>query len=148
MTIRNVLVTLGAVTLAACATSFQPLPADYNFGPPPKDTEPAIRAFFETRLFDADSARYQLGDVFAGQCNEGLLYGGGVSWAGWAQNIMINAKNRFGGYVGYQPYTVLFQGGQVVQEIDGTDFGFYSGGICRRVANPNMGSTGSSTSTD
>ena len=97
--------------------------ADYDFGPPPADPIEAAKLLMPEVLKDPASATYQFSNTFKGRCKRGRL--GGAQWIGWAANVSINAKNSFGGYTGYQPYTILFSGGIAVRAIEGANFGAY-----------------------
>jgi hypothetical protein len=82
--------------------------------------ELAIKEYFESVLIDSESARYKFSQPVNAYENEGLLAGGEVLWLGYLIETQVNAKNRLGGYVGYQPYVVLFKGNDIyrVQKMD------------------------------
>ncbi len=107
--------TLACATLVmtGCATSgmFAPLPANADFGAPPNAHEEVIRAHFEQTLKDPESARYRIGKPERAYGNEALIQGGGIRWIGYLVPVEVNAKNSYGGYVGFKPYLVLFQPG-------------------------------------
>lgn len=104
-------VCLGA---AACGPNLADIPSQ-DFGyPPTGDTSAAVRAFMVPLLKDADSARYRkVGGPVKGWTREALITGGHLE-VGWAECYMINAKNSFGGYVGFKSYLFLFREGQLV----------------------------------
>ena len=79
----------------------------------------------ESQLKDPYSAQYILDRVYRGYCKKGWLKGKGLDWIGWAANIRINAKNSYGAYGGYEPYTVFFSGDSAVKAVEGANFGAY-----------------------
>ena len=110
--IKKIAILFSFLSLVSCA-GFQSLPADYNFGEPPKNVDSAVKNYFYTVLKDPDSARYQIGSPFKAYQNEGLAYGGGIGWTGYAVDVRINAKNSYGGYTGWTPYLVYFRGERI-----------------------------------
>lgn len=83
-------------------------------GPPPSTAqiETDIKAAMKAQLFDPYSAVYEFQKPYAGKAWGGLIYGG---WKyGYIVEYTLNAKNRFGGYVGAQPYTAVFQNGTLL----------------------------------
>lgn len=110
-----------AVLLTACASAFQRPDASANFGNPPQGYEEAIKAHFDQVLKDPESARYRFSRPIKAYTNEGLAYGGKVSWVGYLVDVQVNAKNSFGGYVGFKPYMLLFSGNSVGSKIEGSD---------------------------
>lgn len=99
----------GLLILSSCATSSPPNVA--TIGPVPTiDPEPQIRAAMELLLVDAESARYRrVGGPVPGRAQQPIMMGGRVV-DGWGFCYMVNAKNRLGGYTGFQPYYFVFQG--------------------------------------
>jgi hypothetical protein len=87
-----------------------------NYGAPPPDTVivPAIKAYFSRVLVDPESARFEYGKPYKAYLNRALLLGGGIEWSGWAVEVIVNAKNRMGGYAGAEYYHVTFNGDRVV----------------------------------
>lgn len=132
---------LSAVILATsvgCASvvtgeGFEVPPKDANFGQPPEVGE-NVKSYFALVLKDPESARYRKGHVGKAHCNKGLAWGGEIVWYGYAANIYINAKNSFGGYTGFKPYTLLWNpDGTIKKHIANDDFGNSSSGpgLCR-----------------
>ena len=72
--------------------------------PTPEGAEAAIRKHFEVKLFDGESARIQM--------NPRIIWGdielAGDRYYGWWACGRVNAKNRYGAYVGYQPFLIGF----------------------------------------
>jgi hypothetical protein len=110
-----------ALLVTACASAFQRPEPTADYGSPPQGYEEAIKARFEQVLKDPESARYRFGRPVKAYTNEGLAYGGKVSWVGYLVDVQVNAKNSFGGYVGFKPYMVFFAGDRVVRHIVGTE---------------------------
>lgn len=94
-----------ATLLTACAsTSFETPPQSIDYGDAPQINEADIKAYMAQDLKDSESARYQFGDPVKSYCNSGALSGGKVVWKGWVVPFQLNAKNSYGGYVGFKPY--------------------------------------------
>ena len=108
-----------AFALNGCAGAFKRPSPTANFDPPPQNYEQAIKNYFEVILKDPDSARYRFSTPVKAYINEGLLYGGKVSWLGWLIDVHVNAKNSYGGYTGGSPYMVIFNGDHVVKHFKG-----------------------------
>lgn len=116
------LLTLFCAFATGCATTFQRPSPTANFGSPPVNPEAAVRDYFEKNLKDPESARYKLSKPVKAYNNTGLAYGGGVVWTGYLVDVEVNAKNSFGGYVGYKPYMVLFTGNDITRVIEGNSY--------------------------
>jgi hypothetical protein len=43
-----------------------------------------------------------------------------VIWMGYMVDVEVNAKNSFGGYVGFKPYMVFFSGESIYRVHEGT----------------------------
>ncbi|MGE6696365.1 hypothetical protein ACQKH5_01650 [Hyphomonas sp. NPDC076900] len=135
---------LGLIGLAfvatACASGgasgsggFQQPAADADYGVEPNVEEEA-KAHFELTLKDPASAQFRIGYVGKAYCNKGYMLGGDVIWTGYAANIYVNAKNSYGGYTGFQPYTLLWRDGAIFKRFDNDDFGnapWGSTNLCR-----------------
>jgi hypothetical protein len=77
--------------------------------PPPSNAEAmqaGLKAAFENRLKDPESARYEFSEPVRAYCRQGFM-GKKPPRYGWAMNFTVNAKNSYGGYTGPQPYTAL-----------------------------------------
>jgi len=96
-----------------------------DFGEAPRDPLESAKPLFDNELKDPSSAQYRLLNTFTGYCKQGWARGNGLDWVGYAANIAVNAKNSYGGYTGYQVYTVLFVNGRAVRLIEGENFGGY-----------------------
>ena len=111
---------LAAVALSGCL-SREPAPPQLltvSIGPPPEDYETQIRDYFRPSLLDPDSAVYEARKPVWGweRVNDRVMYGF------WAVCGTVNAKSRFGGYVGQRPFMSMFDrrgriiGGQIDQD--------------------------------
>jgi hypothetical protein len=107
------------VLLGACAGSFERLPPGADLGAPPVAYEQTIKAHFEDKLKDSDSARYKFGKPIKAYANNGLAYGGSIAWRGYMVDVQVNAKNSYGGYVGFKPYMVFFTGNFIHRVYEG-----------------------------
>jgi len=112
-------VILTILLLGGCAGAFKRPDPSADFGPPPQNYEQAIKDYFEVILKDPESARHRFGTPQKAYANEGLAYGGDVSWYGWLVDVDVNAKNSFGGYTGGKPYMVFFKGDRVIKHVEG-----------------------------
>ena len=100
--------------LTACAsapTSREIAAAD--IGPFPGNYEQIIKDYYAQSLFDPYSAVYTFVRVpmhgFAGNRLEGAEIG-------WVVCGTLNAKNRFGGFVGAKPFRVVIRYNQIVYQ--------------------------------
>ena len=110
---------LACVALASCATA--PPPQDVDYGAPPAHYMDAVHRYLDEILKDPSTAQYrELSAPFKGYVQAGLLYGGRRTY-GWMVNVEVNAKNSYGGYVGFRTYSFLFRGEQLVDVIPPPD---------------------------
>lgn len=93
-------------------------PTDYGSPIAQADAEAAAKEFLNARLKDAGSAIYQCYPVTTGVERDALIYGGGV-WAGYELRCGVNAKNSFGGYTGFEPFTFMFHDSALVRVYHG-----------------------------
>jgi hypothetical protein len=111
-----------ATAVAGCATT-APTVAQLQtaeYGEPPQTYEGVIHSYFDASLKDPASIQYK--DLTAPekgytQHDRGLIGGGVKITYGWLVKATVNAKNSYGGYVGFRTYTFLFRGDQVVDMI-------------------------------
>lgn len=121
----GILVAVLCMGLAACAVPFQggPKPEDMaraDFGPAPENPQPAILAWMNDTLKDPFSANLEiLGPPEKSWWGNpgGLLYARDIHYC-WMVKTRINAKNSFGGYIGWKFYNFFFRDGKIdfVQE--------------------------------
>ena len=84
-----------------------------DYGPHPSDYEAIIKEYYSSYLFDPYSAVYTFRmptKAWRSQFSQ-VQYG-------WAVCGTINAKNRFGGYVGAKPFYVMIHYGKVIIQFD------------------------------
>lgn len=109
---------IAAALLAGCATPM-PTPeqlASADCGPKPEAAifQQAIKIWMQATLKDPDSALYRLfSDPVKGCVRDAPISGGKLHF-GWLVYADVNAKNGFGGYVGYQSYYFFFRDGKIV----------------------------------
>lgn len=99
--------------LSACGL-VEPKPTEiqtayYGSRPSRDDAVALVKTHMSKRLFDPYSAVYECGDPRKAWAN--LL---GKLYYGYAMTCNINAKNRFGAYVGSQPYNFMINSGAVI----------------------------------
>lgn len=101
-----------AALVAACAQAVEPRNAS-TLGARPSDPEAAIRSYMELRLIDPRSAMYRkVGGPVPGHAKPPLI-DGGARVHGWSYCYLVNARNRLGGYTGWQPWHFTFDGDHV-----------------------------------
>lgn len=82
-----------------------------DIGPLPPNYQDLIKAYMETRLKDAESARY----IFDEQpVRFGRSQDPNNLNIHWKVDFKVNSKNSYGGYVGYQEYGAQIVNGRVV----------------------------------
>ena len=92
-------------------TPEQKVNADY--GDYPDNYQQLIKEYFEARLFDPYSAKYNYSKPIKGYTRKAPVLGGGVHEFGYVVIVWVNAKNRMGGYVGSKRYSMFIKNGQV-----------------------------------
>jgi hypothetical protein len=109
--------------LAGCET-VPDATAVVDHGPPPTGQTAAItRTFLESMLKDAESARYQFPDTVEPVTLKAGALSGKQSIHGWRADVMVNARNSFGGYTGWQHWAFIIREGRVVAWNDRADLG-------------------------
>ena len=85
-----------------------------DYGPPPQEGyEDAVKSNFEDLLFDPHSAEYRFGKP-----RKCWMKDSNDLYAGYLVPVSVNAKNRFGGYVGFEQYAAMLSQGRVVKILD------------------------------
>lgn len=113
---------LAGCTSAPVVTREQVAAADV--GPQPGETERAtILAALQLILKDPTSAEYKWGEPF-----KSALRTGGRADFGWEIPVLINAKNGYGAYIGFQPWSFFLINGRVAsyQDPQMAKFGFWT----------------------
>ena len=112
------LIPITSSMLFACATlSGTPsdtLIASADYGPAPISPGAAIRDYFKDKLYDPFSAQYEISAPKKGWRSSTLT----SPIFGWRVVAKVNAKNRFGGYVGQHIYMFIFRGEAIVDMQD------------------------------
>ena len=76
--------------------------------------------YFDDVLFDPYSAQYEFEFPQRYWFKESALAGGRL-YAGYLVRVSVNAKNRFGGYVGKKMYGFLIQDERIIKVLDEYD---------------------------
>jgi hypothetical protein len=101
---RKILLILAlAVGLAGCAVGGNVIPqaeVEAQFGPLPENYQALVMAYASRTLIDPESARYEFFQPVP-------------KTHGWFGQVWVNAKNRFGGYVGKRLHVWRIVHGQV-----------------------------------
>lgn len=105
---------LGTITvqLGGCSSHSQVTPEELaraDFGTLPPNYQDQIRGWFAGKLFDPHSAQYGF-DEPTKQKYDGQY--------GWHIMVVVNAKNRLGGYVGAKQYNFFFPNGGSLRQVD------------------------------
>jgi hypothetical protein len=120
---RNILFASLLLFFAGCATTPTAstaglAPAANSKAPPDHGPSPGesaqsdVQRAMEISLKDADSAKYRFGDLYRAKSFKGLIRGGGYTY-GWGMDFLVNAKNSFGGYTGFEPWQAFWADGKV-----------------------------------
>lgn len=104
-------ISLAFALLALCGCSFQRPASDADYGTMPTEKSyPVIENDIRDKLKDPDSAKFEHnGFPNKVYVNDGLINGGKVSFTGWEVIVLVNGKNGYGGYVGFQPWTCFLK---------------------------------------
>lgn len=103
--------------LAGCASAPRPTAQQIeaaDCGPFPTNYEEIIKSVASKNLIDPYSAQY----TFSQPVKQLNRMTSNPVW-GWAVCGTVNAKNRFGGYVGAKPYYALINNGSIVRFLFG-----------------------------
>lgn len=103
---------------SGCATMARLTPeqlASADYGDYPHDYQQLVKDYFETILFDPYSAKYKFTEPIKGYTRKAPILGGDVDRFGYVVTVWVNAKNRFGGYVGAKQHRFLIRNGQVLE---------------------------------
>jgi len=107
---------LGFIALALAVAGCQPPPLQVDidrleFGMPPDSAlvRSQVREYYELRLFDPVSALYK----FSSPSPLWYITAADSLRSGWGVIVTMNAKNRMGGYVGWQESLAIFRNDQL-----------------------------------
>lgn len=114
---KTLIISAATLAISGCvsSSSFQAPSPNHNYGAAPIYSEPEVKSVMEVNLKDPDSAKYRFGSPVKAHCNNGILSGGNVVWAGWVVPVQQNAKNSYGAYVGYEGYYARFEGDNLLE---------------------------------
>lgn len=116
---KFLLFTFVVLFVGGCAATTPPTPEEqqaayYGKVISQEEAEQIVKTYVESRLKDSSSAQYAgFTQVEKGYLKSGLIYGGNVYY-GYRINVNVNAKNSYGGYVGFQPYVFVLRDGRVI----------------------------------
>lgn len=121
----RLLFALAVLALAGCYTpttqaQYEAQVAQMGYGAPlPGDWQDRVKAFMEMRLKDSASAIWQFDEktiqAWAGSSDRT----GTRLAAGHVVGAMINARNSFGGYTGFESYQFIIRDGRVIAFVRG-----------------------------
>lgn len=106
--------------LSGCAVIVPPAPeqilsADYGSIPTDDQIKRGITGYLETKLKDPDSVLTKnISPPEKGFLTLTSIAQGSRYTYGWIVYFEVNAKNSYGGYVGYKKYSVVFRDGKVI----------------------------------
>lgn len=89
-----------------------------DIGKQPEHALDMVKELLELRLRDPGSAQYK-----DGWFKKSSLYVKGRNLIGWEYFVLINAKNGYGGYTGYQRWGFFFVNGRIFATQDGRNAG-------------------------
>jgi len=95
-------------------TSAELAKADYGSPVSQDEAQKQVVAWMTLHLKDADSAKYQWGEVQKDFVKDAPIIGGAI-YTGYVLRALVNAKNGYGGYVGFETYTFLFRDGRIAR---------------------------------
>lgn len=113
---RTLLAAALITSLVGCAT--RPTAdelANADYGRYPSDFQGTVKRHMQLRLKDPESARYEFRNPVV-QAWSGY---GGRNY-GYASCVLVNAKNSFGGYTGFQKSYYMVRNDQVVVDLHGS----------------------------
>lgn len=106
--------------LGGCTSAFKKPDQNADYGITPTNIREQVTTHFSQILKDPDSAKYNIGKPRKTYVNQGLIYGGTVAFTAYMVPVEVNAKNSFGGYVGFKPYMTFFKNGVLIKHVEGT----------------------------
>ena len=86
-------------------------PSDWG-EPPPADYKQRVTAFLRERLKDPESAQYDWKEPLRGVIQKGFASPNVMR--AWLTPVNINAKNSFGGYTGFEPFSFAWKDGRMI----------------------------------
>lgn len=116
----SLLVTLLLAGCVAAPTQEEISHADYGNPVTQEAAVHAVKQYFLGRLKDPESAQYRFGTV-AQNYWIGSVFEGRKLTAGYSIKVDVNAKNSYGGYVGFKSYTFLVHNNKVINGYEMAD---------------------------
>jgi hypothetical protein len=126
---KTIGISLVFLLLSGCvATPTQQEIATAYYGEPPTMVfqEVMIKSLISSMLKDPDSAKFQFGEPYK---NYVISYRDGKTEYGWIVKVAVNAKNSFGGYTGYQTYTILVRDEKMILGYGPDERSYYKEGV-------------------
>lgn len=120
--IKNVLAVSLLPLLVSCAaapTDEQRANANYGTFMSQGDCEKIIKGAIELTLKDPSSAQYRAISKCSRAIDHLIIVGGNAYVAAYRVDLQVNAKNSFGGYVGFTPYAAVMRNGEILQLVSG-----------------------------
>ena len=115
--LKAIVVALATSILSGCVsgpTQQQLTNADYGRDIEASECVRIAEQTISNGLKDPSSAIFRHSPCFKGYAGSVPLMGMGVAF-GWLQTGQVNAKNSYGGYVGFRKYHALIKNGQVIR---------------------------------
>ena len=88
--------------------------ADYGTSIEQSAAQQLAESWLTLHLKDSESVRYQWGVVQRGYTKDPLISGGAVNY-GYLLPVLVNAKNSYGGYTGFEQWGFLFHNGTLLR---------------------------------
>lgn len=106
--------------LSGCATTnstYAPTDEEIDkasYGEKPTQYKQRIETYVKSSLIDTESAQFTNYSEPKKDWLAKFEGFGGVKYFSWLVCVEVNAKNRYGGYVGRKPYFFIFQGNEII----------------------------------
>ncbi|MDP3294934.1 MAG: hypothetical protein Q8M37_09350 [Nevskia sp.] len=114
---KGIVVAVAALMVSGCAslpTPEQLSVADYGSDMTPEECVSVVERTLANTLKDPGSAQFRHSPCIKGALNSVPVMGLPVVY-GWLQQGQLNAKNSYGGYVGFRSYMAMIRNGAVVR---------------------------------
>ena len=117
MALRTICLYFSATLLGACTSvpsQNEVAKADYGIDMSTRDCVTAAEQTIASGLKDPGSAQFTHAPCEKGYWQSVPIMGMSVAF-GYFQKGSVNAKNAYGGYVGFRPYSALIRNGRVIR---------------------------------
>lgn len=128
--IRNSLLALLVIVVALSCTTIpnngvqKKNPSETDYGSYPSNFEEIVKEYYDRVLFDPYSAHYKvLGEPFRGYYVPPTLFLDYKEYVGYVVPVRINAKNRYGAYVGAEEKGLIIRNNEVIYTVPLSYFG-------------------------